>query len=76
MLVDYERGQMVHVIGTHETLERGLKRYLIRKPYDLVDAGYWSYADLRGLLADDDDQSVQVYGSARGWGSGSGSRRR
>jgi hypothetical protein len=47
MLVDYERGQIVHVIGTHETLERSLKRYLVRKPYDLVDASYWSWFDLR-----------------------------
>lgn len=46
MLVDYERGRIVHVTGTHETLERALRRYLIRKPYDLVDAGYWSWYDL------------------------------
>jgi hypothetical protein len=47
MLSAYERGEIVHVLGTHETLERGLKRYLIRKPYDLVDAAYYSYQDLR-----------------------------
>lgn len=46
MLVDYERAKIIHVIGTHEPLERGLRRYLIRKPYDLVDAGYWSWFDL------------------------------
>jgi hypothetical protein len=47
MLADYERGAFVHVTGTHETLERALSRYLLRKPYDLVDAAFWSWADLR-----------------------------
>lgn len=47
MLADYERGRFVHVIGTHETLERALRRYLLRKPFDLVDACYWSWNDLR-----------------------------
>lgn len=48
MLVDYERGKIVHVIGTNAVLERALRRYLIRKPYDLVDAGYWSWFHLLG----------------------------
>jgi hypothetical protein len=47
MLADYEKGRIVHVIGTHETLERALKRYLLIKPYDLVDAAFWSWHDLR-----------------------------
>lgn len=47
MLVDYEHGQIVHVIGTHETLEQALRRYLKRKPYDLVDSAFWSWHDLR-----------------------------
>jgi hypothetical protein len=46
MLADYERGRIVHVIGTHETLERALRRYLIRKPFDLVDAAYWAWRDI------------------------------
>ena len=46
MLVDYERGKIIHTIGTHETLERALRRYLLRKPFDLVDAAYWSWYDL------------------------------
>jgi hypothetical protein len=47
MLSAYERGEIVHVVtGTHESLERGLKRYLLRKPYDLVDAAYWSWYGL------------------------------
>ena len=47
MLADYERGRIVHVMGTHQTLERALRRYLRRKRYDLVDADYWSWNDLR-----------------------------
>jgi hypothetical protein len=46
MLAAYERGEVVHVIGTHDTLESALSRYLMRKPYDLVDAAYWSWLDL------------------------------
>lgn len=48
MLADYEKGLIVHVEGTHHQLEAGLRRYLVRKPYDLVDAAYWAWADLRG----------------------------
>jgi hypothetical protein len=48
MLVDYERGKIIHVEGTHLALERALRRYLLRKPYDLVDAGYWSWYELAG----------------------------
>lgn len=46
MLADYERGRFVHVLGTHETLERALRRYLLRKPFDCVDAAYYSWDDL------------------------------
>ena len=48
MLADYERGQIVHVVGTHETLERALRRFPKTKPLDLVDASYWSWRELRG----------------------------
>lgn len=48
MLADYERGRLVHVIGTHTTLERALQRFPKTKPFDLTDAAYWSWADLRG----------------------------
>jgi hypothetical protein len=48
MLADYERGQIVHVVGTHETLERALRRFPKTKPFDLVDAGFWSWHELRG----------------------------
>jgi phage terminase large subunit-like protein len=47
MLADYERGRIVHVTGTHETLERALRRFPRSKPFDLVDAAYWSWHDLR-----------------------------
>lgn len=48
MLADYERGQIVHVTGTHETLERALRRFPKTKPFDLVDASYWAWRELRG----------------------------
>jgi len=49
MLVDYEMPglRIRHVIGTHLTLERALSRFPRTKPLDLVDAGYWSWVDLR-----------------------------
>ena len=47
MLTDYERGLIVHVVGTHERLERALFRFPKKKPYDLVDAAFWSWKDLR-----------------------------
>lgn len=49
MLADYERPGMRirHVIGTHLILEQALERFPKTKPLDLVDAGYWSWDDLR-----------------------------
>lgn len=45
MLAAYERGEIIHVSnGTIDTLERALRRYLIRKPFDLVDAAYWGWS--------------------------------
>lgn len=46
MLADYERGRIIHVEGTHRTLERALRRFPAAKPFDLVDAAYWSWHDL------------------------------
>jgi hypothetical protein len=55
MLADYERPgrRIVHVtttpegtIGTHEVLERALRRFPRTKPLDLADAAYWSWHDL------------------------------
>lgn len=48
MLTDYERGRVVHVTGTHTTLERALSRFPKTKPFDLADAAYWSWYDLVG----------------------------
>lgn len=49
MLPDYETGRIVHVNGTHDLLERALRRFPRVKPYDLVDASFWSWRDLRGF---------------------------
>ncbi len=46
MLSAYERGELVHVTGTHTTLERALRRFPLTKPLDLADAAYWSWHDL------------------------------
>jgi hypothetical protein len=50
MLVDYERGRFFHMVGTHQTLEAALKRFPKVKPFDLVDASYWSWNELAGPL--------------------------
>lgn len=46
MLSDYERGQVVHVVGTHTTLEKSLRRFPL-KPLDLADANYWLWYHLQ-----------------------------
>ena len=50
MLADYEGGTIVHVTGTHAILEKSLYRFP-KKPLDLADAAYWSWADLRNRLS-------------------------
>jgi hypothetical protein len=55
MLFDYERDVFRHVRGTHDLLEESLNRFPRTKPYDLVDASYWSWRDLKGL---DDQEGV------------------
>jgi len=50
MLADYENGTIVHVTGTHAILEKSLYRFP-KKPLDLADAAYWSWADLRNRLS-------------------------
>ena len=48
MLVDYELNKIFHVNGDHViTLEGALRRFPQRKPFDLVDAVYWSWSDLK-----------------------------
>lgn len=46
MLTAYERHTIRHVRGTHTVLERALKRFLIKKPFDLTDAAFWAWDDL------------------------------
>jgi hypothetical protein len=46
MLADYERGNIVHVLGTHKILEKSLRRFP-NKPLDLADAAFWAWNDLR-----------------------------
>ncbi len=46
MLASYERGGFVHVLGTHDVLERALRRFPRKKPLDLVDTAYWSWIAL------------------------------
>jgi phage terminase large subunit-like protein len=41
----YELGRIVHVLGTHAALERGLRRFPLKKPFDLVEANYWAWDD-------------------------------
>ena len=47
MLTDYEKGRITHVYGTHGVLEKGLRRFPKTKPFDLVDAAFWAWRDLR-----------------------------
>jgi phage terminase large subunit-like protein len=47
MLAAYERAEIVHVRGTHKTLEAALRRFPITKPFDLTDAAFWSWYDLK-----------------------------
>lgn len=48
MVPDYERpGRIIHVIGYHSVLEAALNRFMLRKPFDLADAAYWSWRALR-----------------------------
>lgn len=72
MLPDYERGEIVHVIGTHELVEAALFRFPKVKPFDLTDASFWSWADLRGMIpSDDDGPGILLTGSTAGWFGGS-----
>ena len=42
MLVDYEYGKIIHVLGTHDILEKALRRFP-NPPLDLADASYWGW---------------------------------
>jgi hypothetical protein len=60
MLADYERGNFVHVLGTHAVLEKALRRFPVRKPFDLTDTAYWSWQD----LVDPQRAYAQVFGKS------------
>jgi phage terminase large subunit-like protein len=50
MLVDYELGKIWHVVTegeSYKAMESALRRFPLRKPYDLVDSMYWAWSDLR-----------------------------
>ena len=50
MLVDYELGKIYHVINDRDTyieLEGALRRFPLRRPFDLTDACFWAWEDLR-----------------------------
>lgn len=49
MLVDYEGGNIIHVIGTHGILEKALYRFP-KKPLDLADAAFWSWHYVRRVV--------------------------
>jgi hypothetical protein len=68
MLADYERGNVVHVLGDHAILERALRRFPIREPHDLTDAAYWAWYDLRGQHL----RGVVGAAISEGWSDGQG----
>jgi len=50
LLVDYELGKIYHVMNEQDSyvvLESALRRFPLRKPYDLTDACYWAWQDLK-----------------------------
>lgn len=58
MLADYERDGIRHVNGTHELLEAALARFPKTKPFDLTDASFWSWRDLREMEMGFDEEEV------------------
>lgn len=52
MHADYELpGRIVHVIGYHDVLEEALGRAFVVKPFDLADAAFYSWQELRHPVA-------------------------
>jgi hypothetical protein len=48
MMTDYGSASIVHVRGPHATLEAALNRFAKgNKPFDLTDAAFWGWNDLR-----------------------------
>lgn len=46
MLADYEIGKVKHLVGTHTTIEKALRRFP-NKPLDVADSWYWTWQDFR-----------------------------
>lgn len=59
MYTSYERGEVIHAIGTHNVLEKSLLRHPV-KPLDLADAAFWAWYDLDVTAASDED--IENYG--------------
>jgi hypothetical protein len=66
MVVDYQAGRVVHVRGTHDTLEQALIRFGADPPFDLGDAAYWGWAYLTGKIKPPTPGGFAV-GKTRGW---------
>ena len=46
MLVDYEHGNVSHMIGTHKVIEKALYRFA-KPPLDVADSWFWLWDDLK-----------------------------
>lgn len=67
MLTDYERGKIYHAVGTHDIMNKALRRFP-NKPLDLADAMYWDWYDLIGRNRKPVSEKMDFYGEdpARG----------
>jgi len=45
MLTDYEKGKVIHMVGTHTVIEKALNR-VPSDPWDLSDSHWWLWYDL------------------------------
>jgi hypothetical protein len=47
LLTEYERGKVKHMLGTHQVIEKSLRRFP-NPPLDLADSWWWVWSDLIG----------------------------
>jgi len=47
LLTEYERGKVKHMLGTHEVVQKALRRFP-NPPLDLADSWWWVWQDLIG----------------------------
>jgi hypothetical protein len=47
LLTEYERGKVKHMVGTHQTIEKALRRFP-NPPLDVADSWWWVWQDLIG----------------------------